>query len=677
MSHNQLGQSTSPYLLQHADNPVHWQIWSDEAFARAKAENKPILLSVGYAACHWCHVMAHESFEDEATANLMNDHFINIKVDREEHPDVDHLYQKSLSVLGQPGGWPLTMFLTPSGQPFWGGTYFPKETLYGRPSFQDVLKTIDDIYHNKNEDVVQNVNAIAQTLEDVSAPKGDGQMQLGHLITILNYVHNNFDPVHGGLKGAPKFPQSVLFDFLWRANWLKKDKEVERLIHLSLEKMCLGGIYDHLGGGFARYATDEEWLIPHFEKMLYDNGLLVSLLSMVWRKHPAPLFKRTVFETIEWVCDEMALETPNGPAFASALDADSEGEEGKFYVWSEREIDEILDPEDAALFKKAYDISASGNWEGKNILQRLTPFSSRSEEDHLSALRRQLYFERKKRIAPARDDKVLTDWNAMMIKAICESGLVFQQDHWIDKARSLYDGLLKTMTKDGRLYHSWFKGRHATPAYLEDYANLCLAALALYEATGNTHYYQQVKNWVDELDKTFWDADQHGYHFAAHQTVSGINVRPKPIQDASTPSGNGLMAHVLADLYHLSGNAFYKDRFLELMHVFATPDPNQIFAMPCLCSALIRFEKAETIVIVGNKQEKDFSALKNKASLYPSPSRKLLLGDGQKQDKNPEILQDKTLTKNKATAYVCQQQQCSAPLNDADSLETLLSELPQ
>ncbi|WP_417840522.1 thioredoxin domain-containing protein [Terasakiella sp.] len=674
MSQNQLGQSTSPYLLQHADNPVHWKIWNDEVFAQAKSEDKPILLSVGYAACHWCHVMAHESFEDIETAQLMNELFINIKVDREEHPDVDHIYQRALSVLGQSGGWPLTMFLTPSGQPFWGGTYFPKTALYGRPSFKDVLKTIADIYHTKKDDVSQNVTAIADALEDMSKPRGNGGLHLKAMCDTLHYIQQNMDPVHGGLKGAPKFPQPVLLDFLWRTNWIKKNPQIDHLLCLSLEKMCLGGIYDHLGGGFARYSTDEEWLAPHFEKMLYDNAQLVSLLTMVWRKHQNPLFKRSVFETIDWIFNEMRVETDNGFALASAYDADSEGVEGKFYVWNENEIDALL-KEESPLFNAAYDVSSQGNWEGHNILRRVTPFENPAQEDKLDKLRQTLYQERKKRIWPARDDKVLCDWNAMMIKALSEAALVFDQPDWIKQAQDLYATLKKTMIKEGALYHSWFKGRHSTTAYLEDYANICLAALALYEATGYTSYYQDCVKWVDHLEDHFWDVENHGYHFADKQTVEGLNVRPKPINDSATPSGNGLMAHVLCDLYHLSGNPKYQERFNQLMQLFGNDDPNQIFAAPGLCSALIRFETMETIVIVGKTGTNDINSLINKAYLYPSPIRKVLLGDGQNQQNTPEILQGKVLHNQKATAYVCQNATCSPPLTEPSMLEAHLNDL--
>ncbi|WP_135081276.1 thioredoxin domain-containing protein [Terasakiella sp. SH-1] len=676
MSHNELGTQTSPYLLQHADNPVHWKAWSEDVFAQAQELNKPVLLSVGYAACHWCHVMAHESFEDIETAHLMNDLFINVKVDREEHPDVDALYQKALSVMGQQGGWPLTVFLTPSGHPFWGGTYFPLKALYGRPSFKDVLQSISNVFHTQKEDVAQNVEAISGAIAEEAMPKGNGQMTIKNLTDLVGSIHQALDSDFGGLTGAPKFPQPVLFDFFWRANWLKKDKKIEDLIHLSLEQMCLGGIYDHLSGGFARYSTDQEWLVPHFEKMLYDNALLVSLLTMVWRKHPEPLFKRTIEETIGWAIEEMTIRTPKGAVFAAALDADSEGVEGKFYVWDEHEIDQILGNHSKS-FKDAYDVTSRGNWENKNILRRVTPFTSLSDEKTLNKCRRILYQERHKRIAPARDDKVLLDWNAMMVKALCEAGLVFEREDWIKRAEESYHALLDIMDHSGKeLHHSWCNGITGAKAYLEDYTNLGMAALALYEVTGKEEYFKNAKTWAELLFEQFLDPKSGAYTMSSRPTVAQIEIQQKPVHDNATPSGNGLMANLLVDLYHLSGEEKYKERFEKLLTAFGSPHPNDIFGMPGLCSALLRFEKMETIAILGTKTDKETKSLIKKASYYPSPSRKLLLGGKQGKIDGPALLKDKKMIDKKPTAYVCQFGTCSLPITSEDEMEGTLSSLP-
>ncbi|NVK18690.1 MAG: thioredoxin domain-containing protein [Methylocystaceae bacterium] len=675
MSQNLLGTLTSPYLLQHKDNPVHWQPWGDAAFEQAKKEDKPILLSIGYAACHWCHVMAHESFEDQDTADVMNDLFINIKVDREEHPDVDAIYQKTLQILGQPGGWPLTMFLTPKGEPFWGGTYFPKQQSYGRPSFVEVLNNISNAYKDQKDDIVTNVKTITAALEKETKPKGDRTLQLIDLTSATDHILRALDPINGGLQGAPKFPQPVLFDFLWRASWIKDQHKLSDLVHLSLEKMCLGGIYDHLGGGFARYSTDEEWLAPHFEKMLYDNALLISLLTMVWRKHPDTLFKRSISETINWVMTEMKVESEQGFALASALDADSEGVEGKFYVWSEEDVDQVLG-DDSKKFKWSYDVTQYGNWENKNILRRVTNFKSHADEDILNQCRQKLFEARKPRVRPARDDKVLTDWNALMITALCEAGLVFDHPDWIKAAKTIMAEIEQLMVKDDVLYHSWCDTKHVSPAYLEDYANLSRAHLALYEVTGDMNYLDQVKRYVAHLDQNFWDDAVGGYNFSASQTVDGLALHQKPIHDNATPSGNGTMANVLADLFHITGDKHYEKRFHDLIKTFGSQDPNQIFAMTGLSSALIRFEKMETICIIGNPQESDTKALIKKASHYPGPQRKILLADGEIDVPEGHILYGKDKIDDKATAYVCRLGNCSAPVTDPDSLEETLSQLP-
>ncbi|MEX0760725.1 MAG: thioredoxin domain-containing protein, partial [Tistlia sp.] len=371
---NRLAQESSPYLLQHRHNPVDWWPWGEEAFAEARRQNKPILLSVGYAACHWCHVMAHESFEDEAIAGLMNRLFVNIKVDREERPDVDALYQNALALLGEHGGWPLTMFLTPQGEPFWGGTYFPPSQRYGRPGFAQVLEGLAAAWRDAPDDVGKNVAAIRQGLERLAAPQPGGQLAAEAPLAAARRLLREIDPQEGGLGGAPKFPQPAVLELLWVA-WLRSgEASFRHAVELTLTRMSQGGIYDHLGGGYARYATDEKWLVPHFEKMLYDNAQILTLLTRAWTEDRNPLYAARARETVEWLFREMrAEEAPGGPpseAFAASLDADSEGEEGRFYIWGETEIDALLGPEEAGFFKAHYDVSAGGNWEGRTILNR-------------------------------------------------------------------------------------------------------------------------------------------------------------------------------------------------------------------------------------------------------------------------------------------------------------------
>ena len=421
---NQLDRETSPYLLQHKDNPVHWMAWSEDTLALAKQQNKPILLSVGYAACHWCHVMAHESFENPDIADLMNQHYINIKVDREERPDIDSIYQSALHMMGEHGGWPLTMFLTPDGEPFWGGTYFPPTPRYGRPGFPDLLAGIAKVFHEEPARITKNVEALRDGLAKLSQAQAGPSVSIALLDQIAERLVQSVDQFRGGIGGAPKFPQCGILEQLWRA-WRRTGQEpFRKAVQVTLDNMCQGGIYDHLGGGFARYSVDERWLVPHFEKMLYDNAQLVALLTLVWQDTRSDLYAQRVAETVGWVLREMRNDRG---AFASSLDADSEGQEGKFYVWSETELDTLLGAR-SVPFKTVYDVTRHGNWEDANILNRLNRIEllSPAEETQLTADRAVLFAERAKRIPPGLDDKILADWNGMMIAALAFAGDVFQ-----------------------------------------------------------------------------------------------------------------------------------------------------------------------------------------------------------------------------------------------------------
>ena len=516
---NRLGEETSPYLLQHKDNPVHWQAWGPEALAQAKAEQKPILLSVGYAACHWCHVMAHESFESEATAALMNDLYVSIKVDREERPDLDAIYQSALALLGQQGGWPLTMFLTPDGHPFWGGTYFPPEQRWGRPGFPQVLRAIADTYHSDPDKVATNVAALQEALGKLALPEAGESIGPEILDRIAERLLQEVDLVHGGIGGAPKFPQMPIFELFWRAWKRGGDARYREAVDITLRRMCQGGIYDHLGGGFSRYATDAEWLVPHFEKMLYDNAALLDLLALVWQESRKPLYEQRIREIVAWLLREML--TPAEPiagrrAFASALDADSEGVEGKFYVWTEAEIDEVLGA-DAPLFKQHYDVRPEGNWEEHTILNRSARplLMDDATEAALAGSRAKLLARRDGRIRPGFDDKVLADWNGLMIAALARAGALFGEPAWIEAASAAFDFVRQEMTVEGRLRHSWRLGRARHPATLDDYANMSRAALALSEATGDKRYVAAAEGWVAILDTQYWDSAGGGYFFTA------------------------------------------------------------------------------------------------------------------------------------------------------------------
>jgi uncharacterized protein YyaL (SSP411 family) len=456
---NRLAGATSPYLLQHAHNPVAWWQWGPEALDEAKRTNKPILLSVGYAACHWCHVMAHESFEDAGTAQVMNELFVNIKVDREERPDIDQIYMNALHLLGEQGGWPLTMFLTPRAEPVWGGTYFPKDSRYGRPAFVDVLREVARLFREEPAKIEQNRKALLARLADKAWPQGKVSVGLKELDGAAREIGNAFDLTHGGLRGAPKFPQPAMLEFLWRAALRTGDAGFFETVEHTLEHMSEGGIYDHLGGGFSRYSVDEMWLVPHFEKMLYDNAQLLELLALAWQRSSKALFAQRARETVGWLKREMT--TAQG-AFAASLDADSDGEEGKFYVWSLAEVEAALGP-DTAHFAAEYDVTAGGNFEGHNILNRLkclprstnrraAPVHAAPDENDTTArfsmLRSKLLELREQRVRPGLDDKILADWNGLMIAAVVNAGIILDEPSWIAMARRAFDFIAGSMTQD-------------------------------------------------------------------------------------------------------------------------------------------------------------------------------------------------------------------------------------
>jgi len=666
MSRNMLAQAASPYLLQHKDNPVHWQVWGPDALSMAKTQRRPILLSIGYAACHWCHVMAHESFEDEGVAEVMNRLFINIKVDREERPDIDAIYMSALQLLGEQGGWPLTMFLTPDGEPFWGGTYFPKEPAYGRPGFVTVLETVSRLFHEEPGKIEQNRAALHRALSEQSAAQTQGEPQPQILDLAAERLLTLCDPDHGGLRGAPKFPQTPLLTLLWRAH-LRTGREGEKQAVLrALDHICEGGIYDHLGGGFARYSVDERWLAPHFEKMLYDNAMLVELLSSVWLETRKPLYARRVEETVTWLTREMRL--PQG-GFAASLDADSEGEEGRFYVWSEAQIDAALGHE-ALFFKRMYDVSAAGNWEGKNILNRLHHADdevSAEEEARLAPLRERLLAIRASRVRPGFDDKCLSDWNGLAIAALASAGMAFARPGWIALAEEAFRFIDANMVRDGRLFHAWREGRLAHRAMSDGLANLARASLLLAEATRDKTYMARAESLVAELDAHYWSEDQGGYYFTADDAEALI-VRTRSVGDSAVPAANGVMPGVLTRLALLTGRQDYLARADAVIRAFAGELTRNIFP---LSSYLASFETRlwpVQIVLIG-----DEAGLLRKSVLdIAMPTR--LLSSLEEDEPLPEghPAAGKSTVENKPTAYVCRGETCSLPITDAAALRAAL-----
>ncbi len=678
MDKNRLGEETSPYLLQHRDNPVHWQAWNRETLAAAQAADKPILLSIGYAACHWCHVMAHESFENPEIAALMNERFVNIKVDREERPDLDAIYQNALAMMGEQGGWPLTMFLTPAGEPFWGGTYYPPEPRWGRPGFPQVLAAIGTAYRDKRDDVLKNVAALRDGLQKLARPQpGDG-IAPELLDRIAERLLREVDPLNGGIGSAPKFPQCGIFELLWRA-WKRTRLEPYREAVLrTLTTISQGGIYDHLGGGYARYATDTHWLVPHFEKMLYDNAELVSLLTLVWQETRDPLYAQRVAETIGWVGREMT--DPEG-GFYSSLDADSEHEEGKFYVWSEAEIDAALGDR-AALFKRFYDVTADGNWEGRNILNRLAhpALADAATEEELTQCRRLLLAARAGRVRPGLDDKILADWNGLMIAALAEAGLAFERADWIALAERAFAFVRDQMTlpdavaPEGRLRHTWRLGQARHPATLDDYANMCRAGLALYEATFEDAYLAQARAWVKVLDAHYWDNAAGGYFFAAGDTEDLI-ARVKTASDAAVPSGNGTLVGVLAKLALLTDDDGYRRRAESIIGVFSGELGRNFFPLATLINSAELAGKPVQIVLAGARDDAAFVALRRAVYSLSLPNRVVQMVAPGAALPEGHPAHGKGPVGDQPAAYVCQGAVCSLPFTEPEALVDNLAAL--
>jgi len=668
---NLLAQETSPYLLQHADNPVDWRPWGPDALAAARAANKPVLLSVGYAACHWCHVMAHESFENADIAALMNALFVNIKVDREERPDLDQIYQHALQLLGQQGGWPLTMFLTPDGEPFWGGTYFPSESRYGRPGFAEVLRAVNAHWTDKPDAVRQNVAALTEGLGRMAVAKSGGEIALEMIESAARRLAQEFDRVHGGIGTAPKFPNPSILELLWRTGVRTGAADLRDTVTLTLTRMSQGGIYDHLGGGFSRYSTDARWLAPHFEKMLYDNAQLIDLLCWAWQDTGDALYEHRVRETIDWVLREMTAE---GGGFAATLDADSEGEEGRFYVWSRDEIDRLLGG-DAPRFREIYDVREGGNWEGKTILNRIDHPGAEDDagEARLAACRVTLLAARAQRVRPGWDDKVLADWNGLMIAALAGASRVFDEPGWLDAARRAFDFVAGDMTRDGRLFHAARAGKLNHVATLDDYAMMARAGLALFEATGDGACLDAARGWIDILDAHYWDADGGAYFFTADDAEALI-VRAKSADDHATPSGNGVIAGALARLWFLTGEARYRDRAEAVLGAFSGALAENYFPFATLMNSAEFLQRALQLVIVGDRGEDATQAMLRAADAVAAPGLVLMVVAPGAALPPGHPASGKTARGAPATAYVCVGETCSLPLTDpaavADAVRT-------
>jgi len=682
---NHLKDSTSPYLLQHANNPVDWHLWGEEAFAKARAENKPIFLSIGYAACHWCHMMAHESFEDPAIAAIMNEHFINIKVDREERPDLDSIYMQATTALTGSGGWPMSIFLTPDLHPFYAGTYFPPVPRFNLPSFHDLLLGIANAWANEPEEVHRVGDQLIQQLQQTSSIEAQPvSLSQENLNQITAAILDNYDWGYGGWGAAPKFPQPMTIEYLFHrclSEPKRKEETLNTALH-ALQTMARGGMYDVVGGGFARYSTDNFWRVPHFEKMLYDNAQLVLAYLHAWQLTRQPFFKRVVIETLDFVAREL---TRSDGGFYSSLDADSEGEEGKFYVWTKSEIQEaIANDSDFKFFSAAYGITEKGNWEGKTVLQRAlddASLSARFKMDDEAAVAKladchsKLLTARAQRIRPNTDDKILTAWNGLMLNAFAEAGCVLDDEkkaaEYIILATRSANFLLNHLYSNGELHRSWRDGKWTDEVFLEDYASLIIGLLKLYQTDFENRWFTAAVELADNMIIRF--SDSNGGFFDIPNDGEVLLIKPKDLQDNATPSGSALACEALLKLAAFTDKGEYQDaaeKALRMLTDSALRYPMGFARW--LSAADFALDNGKQIAVVFDAKNEDaqeiiqFIQTKYRpntiiaASAYPPPKSA------------PTLLMDRPLRQNKPTVYVCEHFVCKQPVNSIQELDRLL-----
>jgi uncharacterized protein len=680
---NRLADETSPYLLQHADNPVDWYPWGEEAFERARAEGRAILLSVGYSACHWCHVMEHESFEDDGTARIMNERFVNVKVDREERPDVDSIYMTAVQAMTGHGGWPMTVFLTPDGVPFYGGTYFPPEPRHGMPSFREVLAAVATAYRERRDEVDQAADGLRAALAENTKLRAPAEsLDSSILDEAYRGLARSYDAAYGGFGGAPKFPQPMSLEFLLRHHARTGDDAALRMLAETLRRMARGGMYDQVGGGFHRYSVDARWLVPHFEKMLYDNALLARLYLHAFQATGDREFRRIAEEILRYVAREMT--SPEG-GFYSAQDADSEGEEGRFYVWTADEIDDVLGAADGALLRRYYGVTATGNFEGRNILHVERGIAVVADEAgvpvaELEAVlargREALYEARARRVRPARDDKVLTSWNALMLHAYAVAARVLDDGSYREAAVRNAGFLLRELRPNGRLKRTWRDGAARIDAFLEDHALLADALLALYEATFEPRWVAEARALGDAVLELFWDDDDGIFYDTA---VGGerLVVRPRDVYDNATPSGSSAATLMLLRLSVLTGEHRYERVAARALLGMGGLLRRAPLAFGYLLSALdFHLATPQEVAIAGDETGDDTRALLRVVNEAYRPNTVLAVrrpADPQQVEDAIPLLAGRGLLDDRAAAYVCRRFACRRPVTDADALRTELA----
>ena len=683
---NRLAQETSPYLLQHKNNPVDWHPWGPEALERARGEDMPIFLSIGYSACHWCHVMEHESFEDAATADVLNRLFVSIKVDREERPDLDAIYMQAVQAMTGRGGWPMSVFLLPDGRPFYGGTYFPNEERHGMPSFTQVLLGVADAYHNRRADVEKAAGELLPRLQGIPTGKGDAQLSESVLRDAAGKLAGLFDWDNGGFGGAPKFPQPMTLEVLLRAHDYRGrhggqgqrwgDARALQMAEHTLGQMARGGIYDQIGGGFHRYATDAHWLVPHFEKMLYDNAQLARLYLHAHQATGKAVYRRIAEETCDYVLREM---THADGGFFSSQDADSEGVEGKFFVWSPAEVEQALG-EDAALFCRVVDVTPEGNFEGHSILNM--PLDQAgvarevgvSEEEVLRVTakgRRALYAARERRVHPGRDEKVLTAWNGLMLQALAEAGAALGREDYLAAARKNAAFLLQKLRTQGRLLRSWKDGRAKTLGYLEDYAMLISGLLALYEADWRRRWLDEARALAEGMIALYWSEDE-GVFFDTGSDHETLIVRPRDVFDNAMPCGGSAAAEALLRLARFTGEASYARYAERSLRAMAGVMANHPTGFGRWLAALdFHMATPQEIVVVGSQKDAATQALLQVVFGAYLPNRIVAGLDPSNGDGAAEgtpLLAGRALVGGRPAAYVCEEYACRQPVTDAESL---------
>jgi uncharacterized protein len=682
---NRLAQETSPYLLQHAHNPVDWYPWGQEALARARTEQKPILLSVGYSACHWCHVMERESFENEAIAAQMNRDFINIKVDREERPDVDAIYMSAVQLMTGQGGWPMTMFLTPEGKPFYGGTYFPPRDLYGRPGFPRVLEAVADAWQRQRIDIEAQSGEIVSQLQqgnDFTRGLPDTLLTPTILENAYNTLASQFDRQYGGFGSAPKFPQPSNLDFLLRFHARSRRQEPLAMVEKTLQRMALGGIYDQLGGGFHRYSTDQTWLVPHFEKMLYDNAQLAQTYARCWQATGKSFYRGVAEETLEYVLREMTGSTYPGGGFYSAQDADSEGIEGKFFVWTPTEIVAELGQREAEVFCAFYDVSDSGNWEGHNILHVVLDADEVAARygltvpqaaEILDGGRVKLLAAREARVKPGLDDKVLTSWNGLMLAAFAECAAVFDRDDFrqaaIHNARFVLETLV-TRDADGkpRLLRTYRNGQAKLNAYAEDYAFYADGLLCLYEATFDPQWLDAAQELIDALLARYWDEHDGGF-FATSDDHEALISRHKDWDDNATPSANSVAVEALLKLALLRGEERYRQAAARVLRKLGPVLEKHPYGFARMLGALDFYLSApKEVAIIGEQEDDATRALLGAVYSLYLPNKVVAGAAEGSAPANIPLLADRPQRDGKPTAYVCTNYACQEPVTEPDAL---------